>query len=154
MNTLSEQELEEIIAGVWMTVLDLPVVPVDAPNLAADKYLTAGIRITGSWIGTIKLRATPAFLALAAEHVFMMKVEDIGTQEHVDMLTELTNMVGGIVKSLLPEICDLSLPELLVEQSAESAVTEASASWTYFSSNGHPLGVEISEDSAVLNEVA
>ncbi len=154
MKILSAQELEEIIAGVWITVLDLPVVSADEADLVADTYLTAGIRITGSWIGTIKLRTTPAFLTLAAGHVFMMKADDIGPQEHVDMLTELTNMVGGIVKSLLPEICDLSLPELLVEQSAESAITESSVSWTYFSSNGHPLGVEISEDAAVLNEVA
>lgn len=84
----------------------------------------------------------------------MMKADDIGPQEHADMLTELTNMVGGIVKSLLPEICDLSLPELLVEQCAEPAITDASESWSYFTSNGHPLAVEISEDSAVLNEVA
>jgi len=154
MNMISVEELEKIVDGVWMTVLELPVIASDIPSVDTMEYLTSSIRISGAWHGTIQLKATREFFTLAAAKVFMKDASEVNSQDHIDVATELTNILGGTVKTLLPEVCDLSLPALVKERPDEPVMLESDSSWVHFISDGHPLAVAIVEDSVGIHEAA
>lgn len=146
MSVLSVEELKEIVEVVWMTVLELPVETGLAAEIDKTEYLTASVAISGAWQGSIQLKTTRDFLTRAASRVFMKDREEIELQDRVDTVTELTNMIGGTIKSLLPETCDLSLPVLLTQHSA--AADESGVNWVHFISDGSPLAIAIVENSA------
>lgn len=139
MSEISEEELHEIVEVVWMTVLDLPVEQGDKAELALCDYLISEIQITGAWEGIVSVRASDEFLSHAASVVFNCTVEDVTYLDRSDTLTELTNMLGGTVKCMLPETCDLSLPLILVADAANSTEHD----WVYFSCANHPIAVAV-----------
>jgi len=154
MSVISVKELEEIVDGVWMTVLELPVIATDTPSVDTMEYLTSSVRISGAWHGTIKLKASRDFFTLAAAKVFTKEANEVVSQDHIDVATELTNMLGGTVKTLLPEVCDLSLPALVDERPAGPALLESATAWVHLISDGHPLAVAIVEESVGIHEAA
>lgn len=139
MNVISEEELHEIVEVVWMTVLDLPVEQGDEAELALCDYLISEIEISGAWEGIVTVRASDEFLSHAASVVFNCAVEDVTELDRSDTLTELTNMLGGTVKCMLPETCDLSLPLILVADAADNTEHD----WANFSCAKHPLAVAV-----------
>ncbi|NND90036.1 MAG: chemotaxis protein CheX [Granulosicoccus sp.] len=139
MNDLSEEELAEVVELVWMTALELPVEAGSATALEASDHLTASIAISGAWDGKVRVRASQAFLSHAAATMFTIGSDEVEQQDRVDTLTELTNMLGGSVKCLLPETCDLALP-LIVAADADDLSNQ---DWVFFSSMDQPLAVAV-----------
>lgn len=139
MNILSEEELNEIVDVVCMTVLDLPVHPGGRAVLQSGQYLTASIGISGAWNGIVKVRVSLDLLERAASGIFSIPVEDVDSRDRIDTITELTNMLGGTVKCMLPESCDLALPEIIP---AEKKGREQHG-WVYFSCDSLPLAVAV-----------
>lgn len=150
MSVISEEELREIIEVVWMTVLELPVDSSDEQELAVTRQLASIIEITGAWQGVVCLRASVDCLEHAASLMFSIDQKDVQHQDCADTLTELTNMLGGTVKCLLPETCDLSLPSL---QSGDVAFTN-NHTWFNFTCMDHPFAVAVSENSDSVQRVA
>lgn len=146
MSVLSEEELSEVVEVVWMTVLELPVTPGSEADLLASDYVMTSITISGAWDGVVRVRASEQFLTCAASHMFSINEEDVEQQDRVDTLTELTNMLGGTVKCLLPEICDLSLPEI----NSCSDDVEVDHDWIYFSCADYPLAVAVDGEVATV----
>lgn len=143
MSTIETEDLREIVEGVWMTVLDLPVLPGSPDEFKVQECITSSIDISGAWLGSVRVRATEDFLTYAASHVFMKGQHEVVHSDRTDTATELTNMIGGTVKCLLPETCDLSLPTIL----SESEPVDDGADWVYFSCNGYPLAIAVTESS-------
>ncbi len=139
MSVLSEEELHEIVEVVWMTVLDLPIGPGDAAELALCEYQTSEIEITGAWQGVVSVRASEQFLTHAASLMFSCPMDDVSELDRADTLTELTNMLGGTVKCLLPETCDLSLPTVLADDSLDATDHE----WITLECERRPLAVAV-----------
>ena len=139
MSVLSEEELSEIVEVVWMTVLELPVSEGHATELLASECITAGIVISGAWQGSVKVRASQEFMSLAASRMFSIPIEDVEQEDRIDTLTELTNMLGGTVKCLLPETCDLALPSITQGEYEDPAGHE----WLHFVCEEHPLAVAV-----------
>jgi len=150
MSVISEEELQEIVEVVWMTVLELAVVPGDETELALSDYVTCEIEITGAWEGVVTVRASEQFLAHAASVMFNCSMDDVSEMDRSDTLTELTNMLGGTVKCLLPETSDLSLPIILLDASTDQTAHE----WCAFSCEGKPLAVAVTEISAESRRAA
>lgn len=142
MTILSEEELNEIVDVVCMTVLDMPVVPGGEKDLHDGEYRTARIGISGAWNGWVNVRVSLPLLRHAASRVFSVDESDVQEQDCVDTLTELTNMLGGTVKCMLPETCDLSLPEML--PSARRG--RERLAWSFFHCESLPLAVAVVED--------
>lgn len=139
MNMLSEEELNEIVDVVCMTVLDMPVHPGGQDALQAGEYLTASIAISGGWSGVVKVRASIGLLNHAAAHVFSIGAEEVEPRDRIDTITELTNMLGGTVKCMLPANCDLALPEIVPGEKKGRERHE----WTYFRCDTLPLAVAV-----------
>jgi chemotaxis protein CheX len=102
-------DIVAITSDVWSCFLGEEVYPIpdDAAGLD-DESVLASVGITGSWGGHVLLELPAAGAEEAAKR--MLGAEEVTANEIVDALGELSNMVGGNVKSLLPTPCHLGLP--------------------------------------------
>lgn len=144
MNILSEEELNEIVDVVCMTVMDMPVVPGGESALHASEYMSASIAISGAWNGVVKVRVSEDLLTRAASDIFSIGEDEVQSQDRIDTITELTNMLGGTVKCMLPESCDLALPEIISNDRKGREQHE----WAYFNCDAMPLAVAVIDASA------
>jgi chemotaxis protein CheX len=98
-------------ADVWGAVLGMEAWPADRPPPAAGRpTLTGCVHIAGGWQGVVML-VCPADLAdRAAAAVFAVPPADLAPDLVHDAVGELTNMIGGNLKALLPPPAFLSLP--------------------------------------------
>lgn len=94
---------------VWSALLGLDLVP-DATLPPASSTVTGCVQITGSWDGAVLLTVSTAFARQATETMFAS--DDVTEDDVIDAVGELTNMVGGNVKSLLPAPSQLSVPSV------------------------------------------
>ncbi|MGE3818576.1 MAG: chemotaxis protein CheX [Isosphaeraceae bacterium] len=112
MTEVGEQSLRDAVRTVWSTVLGLEIAP-DAPGPAPQRGVRGLVKITGRWQGAVTMDC-PRDLARQAA-ALMLGVEPGETtpvQIH-DAVGELTNMIGGNVKPLLPRPCKLAPPEVV-----------------------------------------
>ena len=83
-----------------MSLLPHPLGP-DAPALEGQT-VTGCVHVSGEWTGSVFLSCDLEVAAAAAEAMFAADPGSLSTDEVSDALGELTNMVGGNIKSLLP----------------------------------------------------
>lgn len=112
---LADSDLSQIVSGVWDSVLGMEIQPVDERDTLPqdDAVLSACIQITGAWDGAVTLLCPATVARQAAAVMFNAEADSISSDDMRDSLGELVNMVGGGVKSLLPETCSLSLPAVV-----------------------------------------
>ena len=147
MSVINEEELREIVEVVWMTALELPIGDGVAFEPSPSEYKVSQISISGAWEGFVTVRASVQFLTQAAGRMFSCSVDEVSDPDRGDALTELTNMLGGTVKCLLPETCDLSLPSILDEDKPE-------LDWVYFSCNDTLLAVAVTQGTDSIRQAA
>jgi chemotaxis protein CheX len=111
----ADEQIVGIAQDVWSsftgTALDAVAgaVAPDAGDVAVGR-----VEVTGGWRGFVLL-ACPARLArTAAAAMFDRPADALGDDEVADALGELTNMIGGNIKSLLPGPSRLSMPAVTV----------------------------------------
>jgi chemotaxis protein CheX len=109
---IDEKQLARIVIGLWSTVLDLDVHGADnaEDGLGTLPLLMARIRISGSVSADVHLVCPLPLLRLAASRMFALEPSTVSMRQLRDALAELTNLVAGAVKALLPGGCYLSLP--------------------------------------------
>lgn len=67
------------------------------------------VQITGTWCGAVLVQCSPEFAAKAARIIFASEGTG-GEDDERDALGELTNMIAGNLKALLPSPSFLALP--------------------------------------------
>lgn len=149
MSVISEDDMAEVVEGVWMTILEQPVLPGVQSDLNGHEFVMADIEISGAWVGSVHVKASEAFLTSAAAHIFCKDASEVEPVDREDSITELTNIIGGTIKVLLPEGSDLSLPEII----NDSFLSE-DQDWFYFTCGGYPLAVAVEEDTLGNRHVA
>jgi len=116
--TLGNEEVREIVDAVTASFMHLNSYTAQAsgdfhPTRARDAW-TGWIGVSGSYNGGVALRCTRGFAYHAASAMFGSEEGKLGDEAARDALAELTNVVGGNIKSLLSattqSICRLSLP--------------------------------------------
>jgi chemotaxis protein CheX len=114
----TDEQIVGIAQDVWSSFTGRSIRPADDELAAGADDLTVGsVAVTGAWRGHVLL-ACPAQLArTAASAMFDVPAEELTDDEVADALGELTNMIGGNVKSLLPGPGRLSMPEVTVGSS-------------------------------------
>ena len=108
------EQIAEITRDVWSSFLGMELVVADTDPHATIEGATATgcVHISGEWNGTVLVQCAAGHAAAAAEAMFMADPGSLSTDEVSDALGELTNMVGGNVKSLVPEPSKLSIPSV------------------------------------------
>ena len=114
---VTPDQITEIAQEVWESFLSMSLLPhplgPDAPALEG-RTTTGCVHVSGEWTGSVFLSCDTAVAAAAAEAMFAADPGSLSSDEISDALGELTNMVGGNVKSLLPAPSRLSVPTIAV----------------------------------------
>lgn len=111
--TISQNQIAEIARTVWSSFLHMAVRELEpSESSTADHWHSASatVHITGSWNGTVILSCSTTLARRAAAAMFQTPGEDLDDAEVADAFGELVNIIGGNLKSLLPEPSQLSLP--------------------------------------------
>jgi chemotaxis protein CheX len=141
-----EEEILEITEATWTAMLGMEIARrtgSGAPD-GATSFLNGHVGISGAWEGQVMIHGTSGLARSAASKIFSIAPEEVSEQDEVDAIYELTNIIAGNIKSLLPEPCQLSLPEVhrgtewAVEATGADCVSELS-----FESEGHVLQVAV-----------
>ena len=113
--TLTRDQIHEIAQEVWESFLSLSLLPHpladEAPALTGPT-ITGCVHVSGEWSGSVFLECESATAVGAAEAMFAAEPGGLSPDEVSDALGELTNMVGGNIKSLLPAPSRLSVPSI------------------------------------------
>ena len=107
------EQIAEITQDVWGSFLTLDLVHVPGPAEPLDGQVVAGcVHVSGEWEGSIFVECTRSHADAAAAAMFQAAPGELSEDEVADALGELTNMVGGNVKGLLPAPSKLSIPSV------------------------------------------
>ena len=115
MQLVNTDDLVGIAQDVWASFLDLRLEPVPggvSPAAAgADVAMVSGVvEVLDTWTGFVVLECTERGARSMAAAMFHPDETGDRPDDLADALGELTNMIGGNVKSLLPAPSRLSLP--------------------------------------------
>lgn len=96
---------------IWATLVGLPIEIGGAELRPDESTVTSIVHIDGAWHGAVLLQCPMSLAALLAKEMFRgdgeASLEEVG-----DALGELSNVVAGNIKALLPEPCAISLPTI------------------------------------------
>jgi len=108
----AEQDIFQLVESIWSSVLGLEVRrnAREVTLEARERFFTGCVQITGDWEGAVVLHCSAELSRLVGSIMFEVKPEDGTADEAEDALGELTNIIAGNLKALLPGICYLSLP--------------------------------------------
>lgn len=112
----TEEDLATIAEQVWSSYLDpeeiAPLLPFPAPQQLVE--VSASVSVTGAWRGHVVLSCSSTAAKNAAAALLGVEFEEVTAEDIADALGEVVNIIGGNVKSLLPEPSALSLPHVLL----------------------------------------
>ena len=109
--SLTEDQLAEVVDDLLETFVGLPVVPSEPTD--GPLPVTAFVQITGGWTGTVLVSCTDQLASIVAAAMLDAALDVLDPDDVSDALGEVANMVGGSVKSLMPEAAALSLPTVI-----------------------------------------
>lgn len=138
--------LHEAVACIWTSMLALEVQRDDAPAVRAaeDEPLLAGrVAIHGGWCGSMVLVCPKTVARKAAAAMFDIPLPAVTETELRDTLGELTHMLGGNLKSVLPSPSQVSLP--VVTEHDGTAVAGRPAGRVSLRCEGQPLHISLFE---------
>lgn len=141
--TTIDADITEIACSIWETLFALPLVEGTTPPQPTDSTVTGCVNIEGAWNGAVTFQCPMALAGILTAQMFLNgsspSVDDIS-----DAVGELTNMLAGNVKALLPEPCHISLPGVAFGSDYRFSVvgTKPVASVS-FTCGGHPLLVTL-----------
>jgi chemotaxis protein CheX len=113
---LSADVLFELAESIWSSLLELDIQRIDNPvtEWPPDQPLLTGcVTINGDWQGSVLLVCPRAIARKAAATMFSISPSDVTETDLSDTIGELTHMLGGNLKSLLPAPCRLSPPSVV-----------------------------------------
>lgn len=126
--SIVSEEIKRVVGRIWELTLELPISYADGELPSSS--LTDGkaqIQISGAWNGTLEIEASPALMKTIARRMFDLQSSVDPADEQVeDAFKEISNVIGGNLKTVLPEPCELSLPRMSYEENEVSASSSAS----------------------------
>jgi chemotaxis protein CheX len=109
-----DRYVTELSAAVWEQTLGLPLDPTVTVPDTHGRTVEGHVHISGEWNGTLVFQCSIGAARQAAHVMFGPGDDHEGLSDVQDAVGELTNMIGGNLKSLLSEDgCFLSLPMVI-----------------------------------------
>lgn len=109
-----EQRLAAATESIWVLTLQWldGLTPQAIGFLPYAKVYVSTVEITGAWEGLITLVTTERLARRIAQRIYTDPNEDITVPMVEDVLGELTNITGGVLKNSLPSGSKLGLPKI------------------------------------------
>jgi chemotaxis protein CheX len=154
MIEFGEEEIIAVTQQIWHSMLQLPLQPVECASRAEDEMLVASeqqslsacVQITGAWRGAVRLDCSHRLASRTAAAFFELSEVQVLREQMLDALGEVTNMVAGSIKPLLPGPCHISLPSVVDGTQYELNIRKGRLLLTTdFDSEGERLTVKLFE---------
>lgn len=113
MLAMHDHSIEEISQSIFTTMLSVDLVRIEAPMADMTPSLQAAIHIAGGWTGCVVISLSKSLKQIAAAALFGASPSEMSDDDEKETATELANMIGGNLKSLLPGPSYLSLPSIV-----------------------------------------
>lgn len=139
-----EGEIRQITEWVWSSILEreLQCEPAATSSLPRAGSLLSTVEIQGDWEGAVALQCSPQLAHQLAASMFNLESQETSTSDTYDALGELTNMIGGNIKALLPAPAQLSLPKVAEGQDLTAELLGSTVlSQVSFADQGEPFHV-------------
>lgn len=107
---IPESAIIRVTEEVWSSTLGLSLTPGARGTTATDPALVGRILISGAWRGAVTLRSAEPLAQRAAAILNDVPAADATLEMVKDTLGELTNIIAGNLKGLMPGLTQLSLP--------------------------------------------
>ncbi len=145
-----EKAVVNITQNIWESILGLDLRRArDTAQLTEstrERSLTGCVQLAGAWEGSVFLYCPATLAGEVAATMFGTSPESLPSGDVEDALGELTNMVAGNLKIVLPRPCQLSLPAVVEGIDYRVIVPGTKiAAQVLFESNSKPLLVTILE---------
>ncbi len=115
--SLSPGDLFEVLELIWSTQLGLELAKDgqagEVPMAPPEGLMTGTVQISGGFAGAVHLMCSRPAVRAAAARMFSVPEAELTNEDLRDALGELTNMVGGNIKTLLPGSEFISLPTVI-----------------------------------------
>ncbi len=142
----STDDIFTITQNVLHTMVNMDASLGQAAEPTAAPPLTGCVQISGQWQGAVVVRASENFVRSAAQEMLQVSAEEVLESDLQDVLAELTNMIGGNIKSQVPGPSFLSIPSVTTGQDFRFHLKGAAVvSDTAMTSHDEPLNVLICE---------
>lgn len=126
---IENEIVEQVAQMVFSTMLGIELFPQSCPAGPDCGWLQAAVRIAGPSQATVTVAMSPA-LAEAATRRMLSSVPEITLLDQLEVASELANMIGGNLKSVLPAPSVLSIPTTgSLEKSELSLLTQQDEVW-------------------------
>ncbi len=111
----TDEQIVGITQDVWSSFTGTAIRPAyDQPALDGGHITVSCVAVTGEWQGCVRLACPTQLARMAASAMFDLPAEKLTDDEVADALGELTNMIGGNIKGLLPGPSCLSMPTVTI----------------------------------------
>ncbi|WP_226346437.1 chemotaxis protein CheX [Agilicoccus flavus] len=141
---LSSDDVAQIVEEVWGSMLAVDIAPADIEVDKGDPSVAGSVGVTGATDCLISLEISESGARNVAAAMFGLDEADVSDDDIADTIGELTNMVGGNIKSLLPEPSTLSLPVVASGRGPTLRVVGGTSLLQQgFLSAGHPMFVNV-----------
>ena len=111
---LNQDQICSMVRGVWSTQLGLEIQNADGPvTPSTAPTITAAIHISGDFRGWIRLECSRVLIRRAASIMFNLPEDQLSEDDEHDVVGELTNVVAGNIKALIPGSNSISLPTII-----------------------------------------
>ena len=107
---LSSDDVAQIVQEVFSSMLGLDIEPIEIEIDNSGAAVAGSVGVSGATDCLIRMEMQEEAARAVAGAMFGLEAPDVSDDDIADAVGELTNMVGGNIKSLLPEPSTLSLP--------------------------------------------
>jgi len=113
MDTTYDCQIEQIVQSIFSSMLDMEVARSSDNPADYQEAVLGTIQITGARSASVVLGVSAEVATAAAATMLQLASQDVTQDDERDVVAELTNMIGGNLKSLLPGPLYLSLPTVV-----------------------------------------
>jgi chemotaxis protein CheX len=143
---ISLQDLEVVVATVFVTMMGLEVWPGGEPCPASAGMLTSAVYLTGEWTGAVCIHVEPRQACRFAGCFLGMPAPEDICDDVRDVMGELANMVAGNLKCTLKPGIRVSIPSVTDGPNYSMRVCGAHViSRTSFQTESGPLWISLIE---------
>ena len=105
-----EENISDYTEEIWLSFLQLEAKTTKVPfSLEKASYMTGKVNISNAWDGTVVVDCSRDLVDKMSEKIFG-HLGEVSNENKIDTLKELTNMIGGNIKTHLPQPCELAIP--------------------------------------------
>ena len=145
---ITKENIHQITRDVWSSMLgsEIQINPEIPASNSAERCIAGSVNITGSWNGTVLLFCSAAMAGQVAGLMLGSDPAALSPGDISDTVGELTNIIGGNIKALVPPPAQLSLPSVITGVEIQVSVPNSRVLETCsFEFNGNWLLIRLLE---------